>query len=298
MIDAPMPAIDAALVARLIASQFPQWAHLPVTPVEPGGWDNRTFRLGDTLSVRLPSAPPYAPQVAKEDRWLPVIAPHLPLPVPRTMGTGSPGEGYPCPWSVRGWLDGAPADDRPPADTMAFARDLAGFLRAMHAIDARQGPRAGDHSFHRGGALVAYDAETRRSIETLGGTIDARWAHDIWAAARASRWNDTPVWVHGDIAPGNLLVDKTGHLTAVIDFGCMATGDPACDLVIAWTVFDRDAREVFHNALPHLDHASWQRARGWALWKAVITLAAPDIASPAAKAVADRTMSALAADAQ
>lgn len=291
--------IDAALVGRLVAAaQFPQWRDLPVTPVEPGGWDNRTFRLGEALAARLPSAAGYAPQVAKEHRWLPVLAPRLPVAVPMSLAMGKPGEGYRWPWSVRRWIAGTPADDRGPADTASFGAALAGFLRALHAIDGTGGPKAGAHSFHRGGSLAVYDGETRASIEALRDRIDVDRASRIWETARRTRWDRAPLWVHGDIAAGNLLVDEAGRLSAVIDFGCMAIGDPACDLVIAWTGFDPPGRRAFRAALPHLDDDCWDRAKGWALWKAVITRADPKAASPAARAVARRTLEALAEDGQ
>ena len=141
--------IDAGLVRRLLAAQHPQWADLPITPVENDGWDNRTYRLGDELTVRLPTAAGYVPAVAKEDTWLPSLAPELPLPVPEPVATGEPGEGYPFPWSVRRWLPGSPARAHLVDDLGRFAADLAGFLRALWAVDVTGGPQAGGHSFHR-----------------------------------------------------------------------------------------------------------------------------------------------------
>lgn len=270
--DAP-PSIDAGLVRRLVAAQFPRWAHHPVRPVEPGGWDNRTFRLGRDLSARLPSAAAYAPQVAKEHRWLPALAPHLPLPIPEPLALGAPGEGYPWPWSVRDWLDGAPAGSHLAASP-GLAQALAGFLRALQRVDATGGPPPGEHNFHRGGRLDVYDAQARAAIAALAGRIDADAAARAWAAALGSAWQEAPVWVHGDVAPGNLLV-RDGRLGAVIDFGGAAIGDPACDLAIAWAWFTGEARQAFRAALP-LDPGTWVRARGWALWKALITAAGHD----------------------
>jgi len=266
--------IDAELVRRLIAAQFSQWAHLSIRPVEPGGWDNRTFRLGDRMSVRLPSAAAYAAQVEKEHRWLPEIAPHLPLPIPTPLAKGAPAEGYPWPWSVYDWLEGRPARADLIVDLIRFSRSLAGFLAALQRIDATGGPPAGLHNFHRGGQLVVYDAPTRAALSTLGGRVDTAAVEDVWAAALDSEWQGKPVWVHGDIAWGNLLV-QDGELHAVIDFGSSAVGDPACDLVIAWTQFFGESRQAFHAALP-LDDETWARGRGWALWKALITVAGHD----------------------
>ncbi len=263
--------IDAALVRRLIASQFPQWADLPITLAEPPGWDNRTFRLGVDLSVRLPSAEGYTPQVGKEHRWLPLLAPRLPLPIPVPLALGRPAEGYPWNWSVYPWIDGDAASDERIDDMNEFARDLAGFLVALQRIDPAGGPLAGAHSFYRGAPPQVYDAETRRAITTMGDEIDAAAATDVWEAALAATWRGPPVWFHGDVAVGNLLV-KNRRLSAVIDFGCSGVGDPACDMTIAWTLLTGESRDIFRAAL-HVDDATWSRGRGWALWKALITLA-------------------------
>ena len=265
-----MTEIDATLVKQLIRAQFPEWAELPIAPVENGGWDNRTFRLGDSMSVRLPSAPAYVAQVEKEHRWLPVLRPHLPLRIPVPVGLGAPGAGYPWPWSIYSWLDGEPARADRIHDLGRFAVDLAQFLVALRGIDARNGPVAGAHNFHRGGSLTVYDSETRWSISVLADEIDVAAVTEVWDAALAMSWQGPPVWVHGDVAETNLLV-KVGRLNAVIDFGCAGVGDPSCDLVIAWTFLDPASRKKFRSAVA-LDAATWKRARGWAMWKALITL--------------------------
>jgi aminoglycoside phosphotransferase (APT) family kinase protein len=274
--------IDAALVRRLVRSQFPEWADLPIVPVEVDGWDNRTFHLGDEMTVRLPTAAGYAPSVEKEQRFLPFLAPHLPLPVPVPLAKGVPGEGYPYHWSVNRWLPGETASVERIRDLDSFAASLANFLTALQGVDASAGPPAGAHSFFRGGALATYDDETRRSIATLAGRIDADRALAVWEAALSSAWRGEPVWFHGDVAAGNLLVED-GQLVAVIDFGTCGVGDPACDLVIAWTMLSGASRETFRGALP-LDADTWARARGWALWKALITLVDKVEAEPAAAA--------------
>jgi aminoglycoside phosphotransferase (APT) family kinase protein len=265
--------IDAALVRRLIAAQFPTWAELPVDPVAFGGWDNRTFHLGKHMVVRLPSAARYRLQVEKEHRWLPRLAPLLPLPIPVPLAMGQPAEGYPWHWSVYRWLNGETATVARIADWRQFATTLAQFLAALHAIDASDGPPAGPHNFFRGGPLGVYDGETRRAIAALAGRIDTGAANAVWQAALATRWRDRPVWVHGGVAAGNLLL-RNGRLGAVIDFGSSGVGDPACDLAIAWTLFDADSCEAYRAVLP-FDDATWARGRGWTLWKALITLAAP-----------------------
>jgi aminoglycoside phosphotransferase (APT) family kinase protein len=263
--------IDVALVRRLVAAQFPEWAALPIRPVPAGGWDNRTFHLGEHMSVRLPSAAPYALQVAKEHRWLPRLAPRLPLPIPLPLAMGASADGYPWPWSVYRWLEGEPATIERIADLSEFATALAQFLIALQRIDTTGGPPPGRHNFFRGGPLATYDGEARRAIADLDGRIDADAVTAVWQAALTATWRGAPVWVHGDVSAGNLLV-RNGRLGAVIDFGSSGVGDPACDLAIAWTLLQGESRDVFRAALP-LDRATWARGRGWTLWKGLISLA-------------------------
>ncbi|WP_457581549.1 aminoglycoside phosphotransferase family protein [Ensifer canadensis] len=266
-----IPTIDALLVRRLVAAQFPQWATLDIKPVLPGGWDNRTFHLGRDMTVRLPSAASYALQVEKEQFWLPKLAPHLPLPIPVPLARGVPGEGYPWPWSIYRWLPGEAATDDRIGDLTIFAQDLACFLVALRQVDARGGPLPDPHNFFRGGPPAHYDEETRRALVTLEGRIDTEAARDVWEAALAASWQGGPVWFHGDISWGNLLVED-GRLSAVIDFGTSGIGDPACDLAIAWTLFHGQSREAFRAGVA-LDAGTWARGRGWTLWKALIVYA-------------------------
>jgi len=268
--------IDAALVRRLVDAQFPQWSGLSVEPVAVDGWDNRTYRLGADKSVRLPTAEGYVPAVAKENEWLPRLAPALPVAVPTVLGAGVPGEGYPFPWSVRGWLPGETAD-RARVDER-FAVDVGEFLVALQRCDADGGPAAGKHSWYRGASLTHYDEETRRCLAALDGRIDTAAAAAVWDAALAAECHGDPVWFHGDVAAGNLLV-RDGRLTGVIDFGTSGIGDPACDLVIAWTLFDAGSRAVFRRVVGQ-DEGTWARGRGWALWKALLGLAGSDGPDP------------------
>ncbi|MGV9408982.1 aminoglycoside phosphotransferase family protein [Nocardia sp. NPDC003693] len=263
--------IDARLVESLIAQQFPRWSHLPIRPVPHDGWDNRTYRLGEDMSVRLPTAAGYAPAVAKESRWLPTLAPALPVSVPTILGEGLPGLGYEFPWSVRRWIAGESADRAAIGNPVDFAVAVAEFLRALQRCATTGGPAAGAHSFHRGRPPRVYDGQTRALLATLDG-IDTAAATTVWDEALATEWTRSPVWFHGDLAPGNLLLEA-GKLTAVIDFGTCGVGDPACDLVPAWTMFSGPSREVFRAAVGH-DEDTWARARGWALWKALLTLEA------------------------
>jgi aminoglycoside phosphotransferase (APT) family kinase protein len=242
---------------------------LAILDVDLDGWDNRTFRLGDDMSIRLPSADTYVPQVDKEHRWLPVLAPYLPCPIPLPLAKGVPGCSFPRPWSVYGWLNGSVATRDQIGDLDEFAQDLAQFLGVLYSIPITDGPRAGDHSFNRGGPLHRWDEQFRGAISAMSNVIEAARAREVWGAAVASVWTNQPVWVHGDVTPSNLL-STGGRLSGVLDFGCCAIGDPACDLTIAWTLFDRPSAATFRNLLP-LDAGTWDRARGWALWKACIS---------------------------
>ncbi|HEY3976068.1 MAG TPA: aminoglycoside phosphotransferase family protein [Streptosporangiaceae bacterium] len=264
--------ITPGLVSRLVAAQFPQWAGLPVRRVEVDGWDNATFRLGERLSVRLPSSPAYAGQVAKEHRWLAVLAPQLPLPIPEPLAMGAPGRDFPRPWSVYRWIEGQTAQAGPVASLPELAADLAGFLAALHRADPSGGPEPGPHNFFRGGSPGYYDAETRTALAALHGHIDTGRAAEVWETALAAPRDGPPAWFHGDAQPGNLLLDSSGRLSAVIDFGTSGIGDPACDTTIAWTFFSGPGQRRFQERLP-ADEATWARGRGWAIWKAMIVLA-------------------------
>jgi aminoglycoside phosphotransferase (APT) family kinase protein len=270
LVSAERPIVDLLTVRRLVDSQFPQWSHLPVAPVELDGWDNRSFRLGSELTIRMPSGAWYAKQVDKEQRWLPVLAPHLPLPIPAPVARGEPGLGYPYPWSVYRWLDGEPAATAPVGDPVAFAATLAGFLNALARVDATGGPEPGEHNWFRGAPLATYADEALDAVDRLGDEIPAEAVMRVWKDAMSTSWDRDPVWFHGDVAEGNLLV-RDGRLAAVIDFGSSGVGDPACDVVVAWTFLDGAGRDRFRADLD-VDADTWSRGRGWALWKALITL--------------------------
>src|ERR1700682_2873532 len=263
-------AVTTALVSRLVAGQFPQWADLPIAPVAVDGTDNTSFRLGEEMSVRLPSNEGYAAQVDKEHRWLPELAPRLPLAIPQPVAKGAPAYGYPMHWSIYRWIDGEPATVARALDVRRVATELAEFLAALYRVDPGGGPAPGAHNLFRGGSLPTYDTDPRDTIAALGAKIDAEAATEVWEAALAAKWNNPPVWVHGDVAADNLLI-ADGRLSAVIDFGCSAVGDPACDTPIAWTFFSGESRAAFKSQLP-VDEATWARGRGWALWKALIDL--------------------------
>ena len=271
--------ISIALVAQLIAEQFPQWADLPIRPVAVSGWDNRTFHLGNNMSVRLPSGQEYAAQVAKEQTWLPILAQQISIPISQPIAMGQPSHNYPFHWSIYRWIDGRSANTLNPdeLDVNMIAVQLAEFLDEMHQIDTQlrqgyDGQAAGGPMTDRGGSPIFYDDEARATIMQLQGFIDTDMATVLWDAAIQSRWQKKPVWAHGDLSSGNILV-KNRQLCAVIDFGSITIGDPACDLVIAWTFLHGESRQIFKE-LVNLDEDTWARARGWALWKAMITVAA------------------------
>ncbi|OGT39700.1 MAG: hypothetical protein A3F12_01670 [Gammaproteobacteria bacterium RIFCSPHIGHO2_12_FULL_38_14] len=266
------PTINTDLVHELIAIQFPQWRDLTVQAVTPQGWDNKTFRLGDQMLVRLPSGAEYERQVKKEHHWLPIIASKLPLPIPQPIAMGKPSKSYPWDWSVYQWLDGASANNIALDDTVleTIAKQLAEFFIAFHKIDITDGPTAGLHNWWRAAHTSVYDTETRMLIAKLKNDIDVVKATSLWEKALDSKWHKESVWVHGDVASGNILL-KDNKISAIIDFGCMGIGDPACDLTIAWTFFKNNSLKIFKDIV-NLDSDTWARARGWALWKALYEL--------------------------
>ena len=289
--------VDVALVGRLLAAQFPQWAALPLTPVHSAGTDNALYRLGSDLVVRLPRIEQATGQVEKEHQWLPRLAPHLPLAIPVPLAKGRPGEGYPWPWSVYRWLAGENASIQRIADAGQAARVLAHFIAALQRIDPTDGPPPGTHNSFRGMPLATRDTETRAAIGELSGMLDAEAVTATWEAAlQAPAWQGPPVWIHGDLSPLNLLV-QGGRLSAVIDFGCLGVGDPACDLQVAWNLFSAESRDIFHTALG-VNDATWARGRGWALSVGLIALPYYQRTNPALAGIARRAIEQALADQQ
>jgi aminoglycoside phosphotransferase (APT) family kinase protein len=263
--------IDGMLVRRLLAAQFPQWADLPLKPVRPLGTDNALYRLGDGMVVRLPRTERTAGTLEKERLWLPRLAPFLPLPVPFPLADGTPTEDYPLSWSVYRWLEGETAAPERITDAGLFAHDLAGFVGELQAIDAAGGPAPGEHNFFRGAPVSVLDTATRGAIDALHGEIDVKRATAVWEEALAApRWDRPPVWVHGDLDSRNLLV-RDGRLAAVIDFGGLGVGDPACDVMSVWKVVAPVDRDIFRRDLG-VDDATWARARGWIVFQSCSAL--------------------------
>jgi len=260
--------ISENLVRQLITDQFPTWQNFQIKEVEKSGHDNRTFRLGDTMCVRLPSALSYASQVEKEFEWLPKLAPHISLSITKPLVLGTPNNDYPYSWSINKYLEGKTLQQSD-SNKSDIAKELASFLKELQSIDTTNGPLSGQHNFYRGGQLSIYHNEVIDALTNLKDAIDTDICLHIWESALANKWTRKNVWVHGDIAIGNLL-HQNYHLAGVIDFGMLGVGDPACDLVMAWTYFDDLSREIFMEEM-NMDSSTWHRARGWALWKALIT---------------------------
>ncbi|MER6018235.1 aminoglycoside phosphotransferase family protein [Streptomyces anulatus] len=266
------PTVGAHLAERLLAEQFPQWAHLPLVLLDPAGSDHVIFRLGDDMAVRLPRGDWAAGQAEKEHRWLPRLAPGLPLavPVPLGLGTPSPELGYPWHWSVSRWLDGAvpevdTAERSESAGSLSTARQLADFLTALHRLAPADTFLPGPHLDLVGESLASRDADTRAAITATADVFDGDAMTSAWnAALEAPPWSGRPRWFHGDFHTGNLLADPDGRLCAVIDFGGLGMGDPACDLTIAYTFLGASGRSAFRTHLA-TDDGTWARGLGWAL---------------------------------
>ncbi len=258
---------DAGLVRRLIAEQHSRWSDLDVTPVLPRGTDNALYRLGTEMVVRLPRRDINVPALRTELEWLPRLAPQLTLSVPAPLVTGVAGAGYPFPWAVYGWIDGLSATPDRLRDEREAALDLAAFVTALRRIEAHGGPPPGG----RGGPLAPRDAALRRAVTALGEAVDATAILARWEEAlRAPTWVGPGVWVHGDLDARNVLA-RAGRIHAVIDFGSLAVGDPACDVMVAWKMLSPAARPLFRRTLD-VDDATWARARGWALSQSLIAL--------------------------
>lgn len=256
-------AIDASLVRALLEEQHEDLAARPL--VEAGeGWDNKLFRVGDDLVARLPRRQLAAGLIEHEQRWLPVLAPHFPLPVSAPVRVGRPGCGFPWAWSVAPWFDGQMAATIASGQTEAMAVRLAEFLAALHRpapVDAPLNP-------YRTSLASRSDAFLER-LPRCGQHVDDASALLVWRAALAApAWSGPSLWLHGDMHPGNLLV-HSGQLTAVIDFGDLTAGDPAVDLSVAWMLWPEGVRNVFRATVDRLtdwaDDTMWRRARGWAV---------------------------------
>lgn len=259
--------VSPELVRQLLTDQHLDLAALGIK-VLANGWDNMVCRLGDDYLVRLPRRAVSAGLVVNEQRWLPDLAGRLPLPVPAPVRTGRPGRGYPWAWSVVPFLPGEIAARTPPADPTEAALTLGGFLRALHT------PAAADAPVNRSRGIPLADraAGVMDQLPHLDDPAKRVAALRVWeSAAAAPEWNGPPLWLHGDLHPANVLVDR-GRVAAVIDFGDITAGDPATDLAVAWMFLPAPQREEFRRAYGRADDSTWARARGWALALALVFL--------------------------
>lgn len=256
------------LVARLLAGQFPELLRPEVTLVKSFGTDHDIYRVGDDLCVRLPKIAWATAQAEKEARWLPELAGRLPVHVPQQLGIGAPAEGYPFKWSVCEWISGTDAHHAQ-ADLERLAVDLAAFVTALRKIDTAGAPVRPTGA--RGCPLSEVDEVLRRSIDELGHDQPLDKIRHLWdESLSAAVWDGQEVWVHGDLLAGNLIVQGR-RLHAVIDWGTLNVGDPACDLLAAWNVFSGSSRARYLEALS-VDDDTWLRGRGWAIYQAVVAL--------------------------
>ncbi|MEU5945246.1 aminoglycoside phosphotransferase family protein [Micromonospora sp. NPDC047465] len=285
--------VTADVVTALVADQFPRWRGLPVRPVTSYGTVNALFRLGEDIVLRFPLQPGVGPELRedlrREQEDARRLAPHVPLPVPEPVALGEPGEGYPGPWTAYRWIPGETAGDRSIGDPVEFARDLAGFVRALHEVDT--GGRAWNGRT-RGGPLPARDEYVRSCLAESAHLTDTARVARVWAECRDAPAHDGPdVWIHADLMPGNLLV-RDGRLAAVIDLGAVCVGDPAVDLMPAWNLLPPGARETYRRALG-TDDATWARGRGWAIVQAVGALPYYVDTNPVMADTARRTLDAV-----
>jgi aminoglycoside phosphotransferase (APT) family kinase protein len=282
--------IDVPLVRRLVAAQFPQWANLPISAVQSTGTVNAIYRLGDHLYARLPRVQKWAQDLDKESHWLPRLAPHLSLRVPEPVGKGYPASSYPFSWAIYGWIDGKQYSDELVDDEHQAAKDLTQFVVELRRIDPAVGaPRGGRKP------LRDLDAVTRTAIEAARDVIDSDAATNAWERAlEAPAWKGMPVWIHTDLLRPNILVHD-GRLCAVIDFGGVGVGDPAADVIAAWSVFSDTGRRTFRGALD-VDDGTWKRARGFALHQAAMIIPYYGESNPGFVALAKRTVEEVLAD--
>ena len=283
--------VRAHTVADLVATQFPSWAHLPVRAVPSHGTVNALFRLGSGLVLRFPlcPAPATRAELTAEQDHLRRIAPHVAVEVPSPVAIGEPGAGYPGPWSVYRWIEGSTADTSDVQDSDLFTADLAEFVLALHAVDT-DGRRW--NGTGRGGPLAEADADVRLALEASRALVDVDAIDRIWTSSRdVPRGPEPDVWIHADLMPGNLIV-RDERLAAVIDFGAVGIGDPAVDLLPAWTVFTSRTRAQFREAL-RVGDQQWARGRGWAIVQAAIALPYYVDSNPMMAVIAKRTLSAI-----
>lgn len=266
MIDSEIE-ITPDLVHGLLQEQHPDLAGLAIREV-PGGWDNQQWRLGDELAVRMPRSERAPDLQRKECRWLPVLAPRLPLPVPNPVRIGVPSALFPKRWTVMTWVPGEPLDYTQISRADHSAETLAGFLRALHVEAPAEAPDSKDRGGHPKRCAEVFD-HFFEAVVPLDVADDVR---AVWAdAVTAPEWEGPRVWVHGDLHPANVVVSN-GTLSGVIDFGDLFAGDPAWDLAAAWVILPAGAASRFFDVYAHADEATVRRARGLAALKSLFLM--------------------------
>lgn len=281
--------INEDIVRQLLADQFPRWASLPLVRVPSSGTVNAIFRLGTALAVRAPFVPGDA-GILREAEWSPRLAPHLPVRVPRVLGVGEPGAGYPSPWLVVDWIPGENPEPGALRDPERVAGRVASFIEALRSVEPSEGAPAA----HRHGDLADHDTGVRDALSQLE---DADELTTLWDEALAvPPWRDPPVWVHGDLLPSNVLVDPAGDLIAVIDM-VPGVADPATELIVAWALLPAEVRPGFRAALD-VDDDTWARGRGWAVLQAAVALPYYRDINPGMARIARHTLGELLRDQQ
>lgn len=276
--------IDVALIRQLLVSQFPHWADLPLQAIHPEGTDNVMYKLGSNKVVRLPRMTGAVTSLEKELAWLPQLVPHLPIAIPVLLGQGHAEANYPFPWLICGWLEGKSPNIANPIDQHQAAIDLGNFVAAMQKINSVNAP-----SCNRGQPLGLYNEEVREAISLLRDTYDISLLMPIWESVLTiPKWSGNLVWIHGDLHAGNLLAEH-GRVTAVVDFGLAGVGDPACDMMVAWTLLTAKTREVF-RAIVQPDEATWARGRGWAFYLGVVAYPYYRASNPVFAGIAKRAI--------
>lgn len=275
--------IGAELVRRLVDRQYPHLSQYPLIGIPSTGTVNVIFRLGAELMVRLPRLPDGVADLLKEWEWLPRLAARLPLAIPEPVVLGEPDQGYPYPWAVYRWVEGDPLDRLRPTEEAAVVSDLAAFIAALRVIDAEAGPPSGREP------LPELDAVTRDAIASLPAHLPVQRISRAWdRLVKAPAWDGRPVWRHCDLLPTNLL-KREGRLGAVLDFGMAGVGDPALDIIPAWSVFSAGGRPAFREALS-VDEETWQRARAYALHQAILIIPYYPVTNPGFVRMAENTV--------
>jgi aminoglycoside phosphotransferase (APT) family kinase protein len=259
------------MVREVLRDLQPRWADCSIREISSTGTDHALYRLGDHSVARVPLRETATRPIDTEFRWLPWLAERLLVEIPRPLARIEPTASFPYPWSIHSWIDGECATTAP-IDRALLAVDLARLLRTLHALDTTGGPPSVEAYCRRGIPLRMRDPTTREAIASSRQLIDVAVVTSAWEAALATpEWTGQPVWVHGDLAAGNLII-RRGRVAGVIDWACMSVGDPACDLIVVWELLDEPSRDSFRAELA-VDEATWARGRGWALSSAVGALA-------------------------